>query len=70
LVPGRVGQFRRLDSGAGMRLLAAESLGTFPFLVTDLAAFLEDLLHEVISGKDSARAAPILGTSCPGAIGK
>jgi hypothetical protein len=44
--------------------------GTFPFRGANLAAFLEDLLHEIISGKDSARAAPIFGTSRLSVIGK
>jgi hypothetical protein len=54
----------------GLPLFPAPRLGTLPFCVANLAAFLEDLLHEIISGKDSARAAPILGTSRPSVIGK
>jgi len=54
----------------GLPLFPAPRLGTFPFRDANLAAFLEDLLHEFISGKDPARAAPILGTSHPRVMGK
>ena len=54
----------------GLPLFPAPRLDTFPFRVANLAAFLEDLLHEIISGEDSARAAPILGASRPSVIGK
>jgi|SRR6266849_7139 hypothetical protein len=54
----------------GLPLFPAPRLGTLPFRVANLATLLEDLLHEIISSKDSARAAPILSTSRPGVIGK
>jgi len=53
----------------GWPLFPTPRLGTLPFRIANLAAFLEDLLHEIISGKDSARAAPILGPSRPSLIG-
>jgi hypothetical protein len=55
----------------GLPLFPAATLRLvpLPFRVADFAAFLEDLLHEVISGKDAARAAPILGTSRASVIG-
>jgi hypothetical protein len=39
------------------------ALGTLPFHLSNLAAFLEHLLHEIIPGERSTRAAPILRTS-------
>jgi hypothetical protein len=54
----------------GLPLFPAARLGTLLIRVANLAAFFEDLLHEIISGKSSARAAPILGTSRPRGIGK
>jgi hypothetical protein len=54
----------------GLPLFSAPRLGTLPFRGANLAAFLEDLLHEIISGKDPARAAPIPGTSRPSVSGK
>src|SRR2546421_5850618 len=53
-----------------LALFPASRLGTFPFRVANLAAFFEDLLHEIISGKNPARAAPGLGTSLPSVVGK
>src|SRR5712692_10309243 len=54
----------------GLPLFPAPRLGSLPVRIANLAAFLEDLLHQIISGKDSARAAPILGTSRPSVIRK
>ena len=54
----------------GLPLFPAPRLGTLSFRLANLAAFLEDLLHEIIAGKDPARAAPILGTARPRAIPK
>src|SRR5260370_37650107 len=45
-------------------------LGTLPFRIANCAAFLEDLLHEVIAGKGSARSAPVPGTPHTRVIGK
>jgi hypothetical protein len=45
-------------------------LGTLPFRVANLAALLENLLHEIVSRKDPASAAPIFGSPRPGGIGK
>ena len=36
-------------------------LGTLPFCLANLAAFFEDLLHQIVSGKRPPRAAPIPG---------
>jgi hypothetical protein len=41
-----------------------------PFCLANLAAFREDLLHEIISAKDCARAAPIFGMLRSGMLGK
>jgi len=54
----------------GLPLVYGPALGTFPFRLTNLAAFLEDLFHEIVSGKRSARAPPILGTSRVSLIGE
>ena len=51
-------------------LFPAPGLGTLSFRIANLAALLEDLLHEVVSSKDPARAAPILGTGSASVIGK
>jgi hypothetical protein len=53
----------------GLPLFPASTLGTFPFHLANLATFLEDLSHEIVSGKHPAGAAPILGTSRPSLIG-
>src|SRR5438128_1649792 len=50
--------------------LFAAPAGTLAFRVANLAAFLEDLLHEIVSGEGPARAAPIFGASRPSVIGK
>ena len=47
----------------GRPLFPAPRLGAFPFRVANLAAFLEDLLHERIVGLGPARAPPILDSS-------
>ena len=54
----------------GLLLFRGSRPGMLPFRIANLAAFLEDLLHEIISGKDSTRAAPILGPSRRELIGK
>ena len=54
----------------GMPFFPAARLSPFPFRLANLAAFFEDLLHEIISGKGPARPTPILGTLCPRMIGK
>ena len=54
----------------GLPPFPAPRLGTLSFRLANLAAFLEDLLHEIISGKEPARAPPILGTSRPSVVGK
>jgi hypothetical protein len=53
-----------------LSLFPPSRLGTFPFCVANLSAFLEDLLHEIISGEGSARATPILDTRRLRVIGK
>src|SRR6266851_4422524 len=44
--------------------------GAFPFRVANLAAFLEYLLHQVVTGKSSAGAAPILESTIVRVIGQ
>jgi len=54
----------------GLPPFPAPPRGRFPFRRAQLAPFLEDLFHEIISGKGPARAAPILGVPGPLVIGK
>jgi hypothetical protein len=54
----------------GWPLFPAPRLATLHFRGANLAAFLKDLLDEIVPGKDPSRAAPILCTSRPSVIGK
>jgi hypothetical protein len=51
-------------------LFPAARLGTLSLGFAKLAAFFKDLFHEIVAGKDSARAAPVLGMSGPSVIGE
>jgi hypothetical protein len=54
----------------GWAFFPAPDTGTFPVRSANLSAFLEDLLHEIISGESAARPPPILDASRPRAIGQ
>jgi hypothetical protein len=45
-------------------------VGELSFGVANLVAFFEDLFYEIVSGKGSASAAPILSPPCPSVIRK
>ena len=54
----------------GLPLFPVPWLGTLPFRFANLAAFLEDLLHETIPRKGPAHAAPILDAARPALMGQ
>jgi len=54
----------------GLPLFPAPRLGASPLRIANLAAFREDLLHEIIARENSARMAPVFGASDSGVICK
>jgi hypothetical protein len=54
----------------GLPLFPAPRLNALSFRIANLAAFLKDLLHEVVASESSARSTPILGALRAGLIGE